>query len=216
MSYVDLTIIERLALSREAIGIVQNDEVLQERLAARGYTAVVLSDGLQKQEEAFRQHQHRQVVFGDGIAATAEVEKLEQVVRGVLNGHRRIAQIALQNQAGFYQQLRLAQPLGTKRTVLVSRAQHFYQQILDLPAMQALLDPLDLTVEAVTAHKARVDALEAAMQEQQHRRAEAEVKTRQRREAMAALDAWMLEFLGVARLVFKREPKQLKKLGLPV
>ena len=62
----------------------------------------------------------------------------------------------------------------------------------------------------------KVNGLEEAMRIQQIRIGEAQVATQKRREAMKELDTWMSSFIGVARQVFKEDPKQLKKLGLVV
>ena len=215
MSYTELPIIKRLVLSKEAIGIVQNDPVLLARLEAWGYTLERLAVGLEKQAEAARLLEDRNVSYGTGIAATAITQEVRDGIRDTLVDDRNIARVALKRRPGLAQQLRLSGRLDTSREQMLVRAQHFYRKIQELPEVQVLLDPFSLTAAVIAERLERVDALAAAMQDQQHKRAEATVVTRRRKEAMRALDDWMIEFLGAARLAFRKEQEQLRKLGLP-
>ena len=90
--------------------------------------------------------------------------------------------------------------------------QHFYGQILAIVEILELTSRFGLDEATITGQLEYATLLESAMQEQQHKRAEAQVITRERREAMEALDQWMVEFLGTARLVFRNNKEQLKKM----
>ena len=82
MNYSQLSIPKRLVLTKEAIQIVQNDAVLREALAEKGYTPAELSIGLALQAEAVRLFQGRKVGYGTGIQASSMVFDYLGVLRG--------------------------------------------------------------------------------------------------------------------------------------
>ena len=216
MSYTKLPTMKRLVLSKEAIQIIQNDSVLLARLETWGYTAEWLAEGLAKQQVAEQLMADRSVSYGVGIAATASVIDVEKEVRAFLALHRNMVRMTLKEQPGLAEQLRVQGALDGNREQMLVKARHFYGKIQELPEVQALLNAAGLTAAVVVERLGRVEELAAAMQEQQHKRALATVATREREVAMRDLDDWMVVLLSTVRTVFKREPEQIRKLGLPV
>ena len=216
MSFTLLSRPQRLAFIREAIRIVETDAVVNAAMVAKGYTPERLSEGLGLQETAESFTQAREVNYGSGIEATSIVNDLQKKIRGFFSSHRKLAREAFKGQSGQYEKLTLVTPIPASREKLVQSTRHFYTQIAEQPDLLAGVTPYGLTGAVAEERLAEIASLEAAMQSQQIQRAEAEVMTRKRQAAMEAFDEWSLEFLGTARLVFKKEKAQLKKLGLPI
>lgn len=100
--------------------------------------------------------------------------------------------------------------------MFMQQARNMY---LEIQAHEDVLDALStagISRETILSRLEVVASFAEAMEQQQHQVAEAELATRKRREAMEALDEWMLDFLSAARYVFRKDRAQLKKIGLPI
>ena len=82
--------------------------------------------------------------------------------------------------------------------------------------MATLLERYKMTAEVIDGRVVELAELVEAINDQQVKKAEAQVATQRRREAMEELDAWMNRFILVARQAFRDDRKQLEKLGLVV
>lgn len=212
MNYTKLSVQKRLVSSKEAIIAVMEDPALGEPLAKKGYPAEELAIGLSLQDNALKLYQARIVEYGTGIDSTGMLDELTQSVRGFAVAHRNIARTALKNASGLLNKLRLRQPLSYQRDVFLLQVRHFYTEIAELPEILEKVTPYGVTADVVAALLGQVDELESTMHDQQQKRAEARALRIKRDQAIAALDDWTVEFLGVYRLVFRKQPDQLSKL----
>ena len=216
MYYTTLDLSKRITLSTEAINLAETDQTLGDRLLVFGLTPERLSEGRGFIDEAFRLLQRQQVEYGMRIETTQQVIDLADRVRKQLVLDRQVARFVFLGNTGMLEQMRLRGRITSSREGLLVHARHVYQEILGNAEALAALAPFALTTETLTARLALVGELAAAMEAQQRQRAEAKIRTEERREAMQALDDWMGEFIRIARVAFRGQPSQLEKLGIHV
>ena len=99
---------------------------------------------------------------------------------------------------------------------ILQQARYLYLEIQAHSYLTAAITPFGITPETVVNRLIQLDELAEATQEQQRQSAQDNLATQRRQAAMAVLDDWMSDFLNIARIVFRRNPAQLKKLGLPI
>lgn len=214
MNYRSLSVPKRIVSSKEAIVTVIEDPELNGPLSSKGYPAEELAIGLGLQEAALTLFQTRFVDFGTGVDSTKAMYDQSRSIRRFAVAHRAAARAALKGEAGLIQKLRLLGPIERNRDNMLLQVRHFYSEIVALPEILEKVAPYGITAEVATARLNDVDALEAAMNDMQRRRAEARTMKVRRDEAIEELDEWTIRFLGTARLVFRKQPEQLEKLGL--
>ena len=214
--YSRLTPRERLSFSEEAITIAQSDPVLSEAFAEEGFTEARFQAGLAKQQIALDLQISQDVEYGIRLAATGALDALFVKVRNAFIADRGIAKIALQRSPGLFERLNMVGPAERKREFLLQQVRHFYQEVLADQDVVTILSQYSLTPDVLENRRQDIAALVIAMREQQRQFAEAQLATRRRRTAMADLDDWMYKFVFIAKRVFKNDPKQLEKLGIPV
>ena len=216
MSYINQNISTRLTFSAEVIAIVQVDPELSEQLATTGFIAEKITLGSNLEQAARAARVVQQSEFVSRLEASQAVAELDKRVRSFLVADRKMVQAALRTVPGRYEQLRMNSRLSKRRSVFLQQARNIY---LEIQAHQDLIDVLStagVTPVVIDSRLQFVDSLAAAMEYQQRQTAEAEIATQKLRIAMSELDEWMADFLGAARYVFRKDPKQLKKLGLPI
>ena len=216
MSYRNLSIPERLLFSKDTIQIVLSDPMLTQAFAEVGYTSERFSDALVVQKRASGYWMTQQVEYGERLKATSIARELYRSVIKRLRNDRRIVQIALENSPGLFEQLRMARAIESKRDRAVLQALHFYNEAIEMTEIHDHLAAMGLHVEVLQERYNQVIALNEALQRQQHQRGQAIVMTQQRREVMESLDKWVIQFLAIARAIFKEDAEQMKKLGLPL
>ena len=215
--YMNKRIGERLNYSAESIEVAQTDPEISERMALYNFGPDQLAEGLRRATLAADREVEQRIQIGKQAAATSNLNAVERMVRSLFNADRRLARVLLGNETLLYTELRLNLNTETKREVFLQQARHFYQEVVAHEEVTTLfLSQFNMSKETLEDRLNKVNGLEEAMRIQQIRIGEAQVATQKRREAMKELDTWMSSFIGVARQVFKEDPKQLKKLGLVV
>ena len=216
MYYKANNTLKRLSISREAIEIVQTDIYLNDVMARFGYGEEELATGLSLQANADVLFSRQDIEYGNQRVTTEALKAQYREVRNRLRDDRRIVGAVLDASSGIGRLLRLSIRLGNTYEAVLSQALHFYREIQNNEPIKAQLAAYSYTDEVLTARIAEATLLSAAMKKKQVQVGEAQVITAQFREAMGELDDWMKQFIGVARMAFRNDPKQLKKLGIYV
>ena len=214
MNYTKLNLSQKIHFTGEALSIASGDPELTTVLEGFGYTAERLAEGRALQDTVRSLDAVQQVEYGARIASTARVDQLFQRVLEAYRNDRSIARVVLRGLPGLTDQLRLRGRVPVRRDSVLRSTRHFYQELQNNAEIQALLAPSGFTTDMAEARLADVETLAVAMEVQQIQRAESLIATQRRQEAMAALDDWMAQFIGVARQAFRSDRKQLEKLGI--
>ena len=216
MSYLNQNIPKRITFTGEALAIVQSDPFLSTAMAENGYPAEQLAIGETFQQAARATWVIQETEFVGRLEASESVQELEKTLRAFVVADRKIVQVALRAFPKRYAQLRMARRLQRNRANLLQQINNIYEEVLAHADILAGLESFGLTAAVINDRLQLVDDFAEAMQVQQRQTAEAEIATRRRQEAMQALDDWMRDFLDTARFVFRNDPRQLKKIGIPV
>lgn len=214
MNYRKLDLSQKLTFIKEAITISLSDSSLSEPLSRFGVTADYLHGGLALQEEMGELDRIQQAKYGKRIQLTAQVDVLYDKVVKTLRKDRAIVLTVLKDSRGIDNQLGLKGRLKTNRERVMRQGRNFYNELLTDQNLRLLLEPYNFSEATIQARLADIDALADAMTEQQVKRAEAIIATRKRENAMAVLDNWTAQFIGIARQTFREDKKQLEKLGI--
>ena len=206
--------LKRLETARMAIEIAQSDAFLGPILARFGFPEDELARGQKIQTTADRYFSMRDLEYGNQVSATRHLRTLSMIISNRLRDDRSIVRIVFRGSKGIARRLRVDIKLARSYEGLHSQAGHFYQEILSDEALLSALTPYSITRDAAQEQVTRVAELAEAMKAQQVQFGQAQLTTASLHAAMADLDAWMSQFIGAARLAFRQDPKQLKKLGI--
>ncbi|MBX2819286.1 MAG: hypothetical protein KTR29_06370 [Rhodothermaceae bacterium] len=216
-TYTSLTIYERLYVSKETIAVVQNDPIIAEKLLEFGYSPDRIALGESYHADAFATTQQREDYFGNQLLATKARDELFKKLSSQFSADRRIVREVLDKDRASFQQFGLNVRLKSSRERRITQAQLFYQEVLATEFLLARLQSqFNITTDVLNQRIQQLASLEEAMQAQQVQRAEAQLMTRRRRNAMRKLDRWMGTLIAVARRALQDDPKQLEKLGIAV
>ena len=215
--YREKSVSERLVQARETLQNVQQDEEIKAVLVASGYTEAEFTNGNSRLNAAERRGVDQEVQKGEQVKSTAELNEVLAAIRRQFSLDRHVVRKVTRSSRGLYEGLRLHIAIKPGRGAFIQQASHFYAEVATNPTvLQALFDEQNVTSEFFITGREGLTRLITAMNVQQQKIGQAQVATRARRAAMAALDEWMLEFNRTARYAFKGNECQLKKLGITV
>ena len=207
---------ERLATAGGSITIVQTDPELAEALKTVGYQDEQFAEGTRRVEAAALLETEQETQQGAQVAATARVNEIYQTVRRYFGDDRRLVRTAVRANDALYLELRLHLRMKKQREALIRQMIHFYEEVVQHPlVVQALADQF-IATDRFVVRQNQLSELVTALQEQQFLQGKSVVTNRKRRAAMKELDAWMTDFIRMARATFGNNEEQLRKLGIGV
>ena len=214
MKFRKLRIAEKITISREALMNALSDAELTDSLAHYGYYPEKLREGLVIQEHVMVHQNNRVAEFGQRMEATQVANEIYERVYRMYLTDRQVIRGLLKPYPGLLERLGVTSRIERRRDAFLFQVQVFYEELEGNEEIRGPLNLYHFTTESLRMRLAEVDALAAAMHEQQRQSGLALVATQRQREALAELEDWMIRFFGVARLAFRHDKKQLEKLGI--
>lgn len=208
------TFIVHLERAEHAIETVRTDPELALRMAGLGYDAPALDQGRLLCEQARERQRAQERGYGAKFDATTAVAEARIRAEASFKLMVQVARVALRGERGTLDTLGLG--LGSKSTLLawIDDARRFYTNALSNPEVLHKLTRFNITRELVEAGQRDVEQLDQARRAQERERVQAREATKARNEAVKALDAWLDDFLAIARAATEGRPELRKKLGL--
>ena len=215
--YTEKSVSERLVQARETLHNAQEDEEIKSILAETGFAEAEFADGNSRLDAAAGLEVDQEARKGEQVKSTAELKAVYTALRRQFSLDRQLLRKVVRSNTGLYEGLRLHIRVKTGRGPFIQQASHFYDEVAtNSVVLQLLQDEQNVTSDFFAIGREGLTRLIAAINVQQQMIGQAQVATRARREAMAALDEWMIEFNRTARFVFKDNERQLRKLGITV
>jgi hypothetical protein len=112
----------------------------------------------------------------------------------------KVARVALKDNRGALQKLGLVGVRKRAHAGWLAQAQQFYANALAEPEILARLSAFGITEAQLASSQRQISLAATSHATRQQRKGAAQDATHQRDIAMAALDAWMGDFLKVARV----------------
>lgn len=215
MYYKDQTTSERLFFFLEAITIVSSDPAIAEVLASYGFGEERMDIARDIYDRTHASFAIRQDRFAEQLQATDRLNEAQIAFVKLFRNDRSLVQSVLRKKRSEWEAFGLNTLIYKKREKLVNQADYFYNAVKESPFVLSELESIyKISVELIDSRLVALQAFVSVIQEQQLKRAEAQVATQRKRESLREMDNWMTTFLGVARQAFKEDRKQLEKLGI--
>lgn len=197
----DARVSQRLLAAQIAIETVQGNPALSARMATRGYDAARLAEGHALHAQAQAQYQHARAGTRAPRAANAARQTAQTQAHAVYMHHVQIARVAFRTDPTAAATLGLAAVRKRNDADWLLQATQFYATTLADPVILTALARYGVAAEELTTAQAQVSAVATLAAAQHRARVAAQQVTAARSTAIATLDAWMRDFLAIARLV---------------
>ena len=207
---------DRLTASYAAITNALNSEPILETLSQWGYGKEELDRGMAYHDAAQEIHEQHAVEYAEQLEATDRKHERWQAAAKLYMRYLKLARVVFPDDRPVRTALGLDGARSQDVAGWLALARQFYTNALGDEAIMEALGRFNITREKLTEGLTLVDDLEAAHANQMKETGEAQQATQARQERFDALDRWMSDFLGVARVIFEDEPQTLEALGIVV
>lgn len=210
------TVDERLVAYRTAIEAALSNADIAAKLPQFGFDKVEITRGKGLYETAYQLHQTQQREYGEQFGATDAFNQAREAAFKHYMEMVTLARFALGKDRQWLNQLDLAGDRERVYEKSLVQMEQFYDTAL-LPANTELRTRLarrGLTEAALQTGKALVDDMIQKRLAQNKETGEAQRATRDRDNAMDALDEWAGEFIEVAKFALRSEPELIEAMGL--
>lgn len=214
MSYQSIP--ERLNEAETALHNAQTDPTLRDALADLGYDEATLEEGKSLLEAAQEAQQTMTAEYSEQYDATETLQEVHERANDTYMRFVKIARVALKNQPGATEALKLSGRRKRTLTGWLEQARTFYDNALGDDDVLEALGEYNVTSEDLQEGRAQVQAVAEANSVQEQEKGDAQDATEARDAAVDALDEWMSDFFSIARVALDDQPQQLEKLGIVV
>jgi hypothetical protein len=209
----DQVIADAIVADRQALDTVRDDSQLAAMMAARGYDAAKLSEGVALQEAAQTAFSARQQAIGAQKGASDKRYETENRARETYREFRATARTIFKDDATL-SALGLAAKIPFDTQKFAAAAAAGYRTALGTPDSLAELGKYGFGKPMIESGLAAIEEMIAADNAHEAAKAEAVRATKHRDATSAALKAWMSQFRGMAKIATRSRPDLAKKLGI--
>ncbi len=209
-----LSMNERLSKYKLHLDVALTDEVVKPLFANYGYDEPTVLVGKALYDTTIDLNQKQEKEYGEQYGATDVFKAAQRAAFEEYTDLVALGRIVLKRQRDLLSQLDLGGERETAYDKAYMQMLNFYDAALGSQEIQDKLARVNVTAERLNAGKALVETMQQEHQEQLKEASEAQRATLHRNQAMAALDDWMSDFRGVARIALKSQPQYLERLGL--
>jgi hypothetical protein len=198
--------------TRQMIEIARDDHVIAPILAARGYNAAALAQGLALQQTAQSTFTARQTAMAAQQQAAAAAADALAAARATYTDFRETARSTFSN-PDARTALKVTGKIPEDLQKFLTTARSSYAVAQSAP-YQATLATYGFPAATLASAVAALDALSEAYKAQETIGQDAVKATADRDAAVKALKQWAKQFKGIASVALRAQPTQAKKLGL--
>ena len=185
------------------------DSAILDMLAAYGYTEDQLRAGRALLEAAQSASSAKLVAAGQQQQATAAFNLALTTAREAYQTLSKLARASCDKPT-----LTILGLVGREPQNLSGFLKAAFNLFDNAPQVPALASRFGYNADKLAAARATVSALQAADQSQGAAMGAAQQATARQQAAFKALEAWLAEYLKIARVALRQDPQQLEKLGV--
>ena len=191
------------------------DQQIASLVAVYGYGPDKMAEGLAILNKAMSAVQAQVATTGACQTATAELRRITQEAHLAYRGLAAVARAAFGRTSPTLTTLGLNRPVPTRQGEFVTMATALFDNVLGDPNLAAAVERY-YTADRLTAEKAKITAMDAALQARAAANGAAQQATVDQREALITLQNWIGAFRRIARIALNGQPQLLEKLGILV
>lgn len=208
------TIYSKLVFAQNAIANAMTHEKVKTALSGLGYDGTKMQEGLTLYEKAAELHDLQRKEYGEQYAATDTLANAKMEANKQYMLHLKIARIALRKNKNAVISLQLAGDRSETFTGWLKQSKLFYANALADENILTALSKFNITKEILEEAQAAVDAVELGYNTQMQQKGNAQAATKDRDEAFDAMQAWMSDYIAIARLALDGQSQYLEVLGV--
>ena len=212
----NLAITKKIEVANYSITNAINNPIITTALTAFGYDTTKLNEGKTLLDNLKVLQAGQKQEYIEQRAATADRDAIRTQIDEIYDRHLKLARIAFKNEPNILLALEADGPREQAFDSWKGQVTAFYDAALNNQPISDGLARFNITAADLTDVQALLTTLEDAEAIQKTQIGEAQQATLDRDTIIEALDDWMSDFQGVARIALEANPQLLESLGIVV
>ncbi|MBU1012459.1 MAG: hypothetical protein KKG99_05595 [Bacteroidetes bacterium] len=192
----------------------RSDRDIQSKLSAFGYTAEKLTIGKTMWEVCDVLVKTQIKEYGDQFEATNVLNALWKTAENAYINSLKIARVAFVDDASAQAALLLNNKRKDSLSGWLQQSESFYANLIASESFKTRMSAYGYTNEKLLAEQQQITNLKTAKLNQEKEKGQAQQATLNRDKKMDELDAWVSDFIVIARVALAETPQYLEKLGI--
>lgn len=204
----------RLNAADVAISNAKGDAEIGQYLGAFGYQTPQLSEGMALYEAADGAVKKQVAAEGDQGEASKRAQNAEKAARKAYQDLAKVARAIFSKDKAALSVLGLDRPMPKAMPLFLTMATALFDNASHDPDIAKALGTRGYDAKRLAAGRAKVVEMSAAMQAHQSAIGASQQATEEQDAVLKAMDAWMSEFVKIAKVALGPKPQLLEKLGI--
>lgn len=192
----------------------RSDRDIQSKLSTFGYTAEKLTIGKTMLEVCDVLVKTQIKEYGDQFEATNVLNALWKTAENAYINSLKIARIAFVDDASAQAALLLNNKRKDSLSGWLQQSESFYANLIASESFKTRMSAYGYTNEKLLAEQQQITNLKTAKLNQEKEKGQAQQATLNRDKKLDELDAWVSDFIVIARVALEETPQYLEKLGI--
>ncbi len=202
------TVAHQLNAAQRAISNTLANPEIQSLVAANGYTAAKMNEGLQRYNDAVKLINGKTAGMDDQRDAIAQLQAAEKEARDAYQALAQIARAAFAQDNVKLTTLGLNDPIPPSTAGFIAAATRLFDNALNHAELRTALAELGYTQAKLRSERAKIAAYDRANQRR------AQPLTHEEETALAALNTWIAQYLKSAKVALRNRKQLLEQLGI--
>jgi hypothetical protein len=207
------TIAGQLANARLALSNTLNDPEIQSMVAQFGYTAERMQEGQRLYDNALANMNAQAAAVGTQRRAVAQAALAEQQARQSYQALAQLCRAVFLHQPGYRAALGLAGPTPIGAAGFLKACETLFSNALYVVDIKGTLMQYGYDEARFERERAVIDAFGRAHQAQTAAKGATQHANRARRVALKYLNAWIAQYMKIAKIALRDKPELIEKLG---
>ncbi|MBI5950575.1 MAG: hypothetical protein HY865_02860 [Chloroflexi bacterium] len=204
------SIAERLNAAHLSISNSIGDTEIASLVANFGYPAAKLNEGLALYEEAQAASNAAEAAAGEQETLSAEARQAQKLAQNAYQDLAKVSRAVFKNEESRLTTLGLKGSMPRTTASFLAAANTLFENAALAPSIA----DYGYTPEKLEGELAKVRAYEEANRRQEAAKGAAQNATASKNTALSNLDAWLAQYLKIARVALREKPQLLEKLGV--
>ncbi len=208
------SISEQLNASQVAITNTLADAEIQGLVTQYGYPPEKLNEGKALYDAALSAVNAQIAAAGSQFQATSNLKTAEATARDAYQALAKVARAVFINDSARLAQLGLSGSMPRTIAAFISSAYTVFDNAVNVPEIKSALESFGYTEEKLGQERLKINAYDAANQQQESLKGAAQQATRDQDTAIKAMNSWLAQYIKIAKVALRDKKQLIEKIGV--
>ena len=208
------SISEQLNAAQVAVTNTLADAEIQGLVTQYGYTPERMNEGKALYDSALSTVNAQIAAAGSQFQATSNLKSAEASAFDAYQALAKVARAVFINDPARLAQLGLSGSMPRSTASFLGAAYAVFDNAVNVQEIKSALESFGYTEEKIASERQKITAYDSANQRQESLKGAAQQATRDQDTALKAMNAWLAQYIKIAKVALRDKKQLLEKIGV--